>query len=128
MRIAKDDVPVKINVPGAVARQKTEFGDTTGYSNMGGEYFSLGAGADMAPLLHGLEGDLCQCPHWGYILEGSITATYTNGEQELTNKGDLFYWPPGHTIKTDEGAEFILFSPQEEHIQVMNHVLEKVNS
>jgi len=128
MRIAKEDVPVKIDVPGAVARQKTEFGDATGYSKMGGEYFSLGAGTDMTPLLHGLEGDMCQCPHWGYILDGSITATFTNGEQELTNKGDLFYWPPGHTIKTDEGAEFILFSPQEEHSQVMNHVLEKVNS
>ncbi len=128
MRIAKDDVPVKINVPGAVARQKTEFGDTTGYSKMGGEYFSLGAGTDMTPLLHGLEGDMCQCPHWGYILDGSVTATYTNGDQELTNKGDLFYWPPGHTIKTDEGAEFIMFSPQEEHIHVMNHVLEKVNA
>ncbi len=128
MRIAKDDVPVKIDVPGAVARQKTEFGDATGYSKMGGEYFSLGAGTDMTPLLHGLEGDMCQCPHWGYILDGSMTATFTNGEQELTNKGDLFYWPPGHTIKTDEGAEFILFSPQEEHIHVMDHVLEKINS
>jgi hypothetical protein len=128
MRIAKEDVPVKIDVPGAVARQKTEFGDATGYSKMGGEYFSLGAGTDLTPLLHGLEGDMCQCPHWGYILDGSITAILTNSEQELTNKGDLFYWPPGHTIKTDEGAEFILFSPQEEHSHVMNHVLEKVNS
>lgn len=31
MRIAKDDVPVRINAPGAVARQQTDFGDATGF-------------------------------------------------------------------------------------------------
>ena len=54
MRIAKDDVPVRINAPGAVARQQTDFGDATGFGKMGAEYFSLGAGADIAPLLKGL--------------------------------------------------------------------------
>ena len=128
MRIAKDDVPVKIDVPGATARQETEFGDTTGYGKMSGEYFSFGAGTDITPLLHGLDGDLCQCPHWGYVLEGATTATYSNGEQETVSKGDLFYWPPGHTVKADEDAELILFSPQAEHGQVMDHILEKINS
>ena len=127
MHIAKDDVPVKINVPGAVARQETDFGDASGYSKISGEYFSLGAGTDLAELLHGLEGDLCQCPHWGYVLEGSITATYTNGEEESVSKGDLFYWPPGHTVKANAESELILFSPQAEHSQVMDHILEKVN-
>ena len=51
MRIARQDVPVKIDAPGAVARQKTDFGDATGYGTMGGEYFSLGKGADIAELL-----------------------------------------------------------------------------
>ncbi len=127
MHIAKDDVPVKINVPGAVARQETDFGDASGYSKISGEYFSLGAGTDLAELLHGLEGDLCQCPHWGYVLEGSITATYTNGEEESVSKGDLFYWPPGHTVKANAESELILFSPHAEHSQVMDHILEKVN-
>ena len=47
MRIAKNDVPVKIDAPGAVARQMTDFGDATGYGKIGGEYFSLGAGTDI---------------------------------------------------------------------------------
>jgi hypothetical protein len=128
MRIAKDDVPVKIDVPGATVRQETDFGDATGYGKMGGEYFSFGAGTDITPLLHGLEGDLCQCPHWGYVLEGATTAIYTNGEQETVSKGDLFYWPPGHTVKADEDSELIVFSPQVEHGQVMDHILEKINS
>ena len=42
MRIAKNDIPVRINAPGAVARQKTNFGDATGYGTISGEYFSLG--------------------------------------------------------------------------------------
>ena len=59
MRIAKNDIPVRINVPGAVARQKTDFGDASGYGTISGEYFSLGAGTDISPLLKGLKGDLC---------------------------------------------------------------------
>jgi len=127
MRLSKEDVPVKFSAPGAIARQKTDFGDATGFGKISGEYFTLGAGADLAPLLQGLEGDLCQCPHWGYILEGSITTTYTSGEEETATTGDLFYWPPGHTVKADEDSQMILFSPQHEHTQVMDHVMEKMN-
>lgn len=127
MHIAKDDVPVKINVPGAIARQKTEFGDASEYSTLSGEYFSFGAGTDITELLHGLEGDLCQCPHWGYVLEGSTTTTYANGEEETLSKGDLFYWPPGHTVKANAESELILFSPQAEHSHVIDHILEKVS-
>ena len=126
MRIAKNDVPVKIDAPGAVARQKVDFGDATGFGKMGGEYFSLAAGADLAPLLHGLKDNLCQSPHWGYVLEGAITVTYTDGTEEQANGGDLFYWPPGHTVRVTAKAEVILFSPQHEHGVVMDHILTKM--
>lgn len=126
MRIRKQDIPVRMNLPGATARQQIDFGDSTAYSTISGEYFSLGAGTDIAPLLHGLEGDLCQAPHWGYMLEGEVTVTYTDGKHEQTTSGDLFYWPPGHTVKVDKDAEIILFSPQHEHNVVMDHMLEKI--
>ena len=126
MRLAKNDVPVKIDAPGAIARQQTEFGDATGYGQISGEYFTLGAGTDMAPLLHGLEGDMCQCPHWGYVLKGAITTTYTDGREETANEGDLFYWPPGHTVKVGEDSEMVLFSPQKEHNHVFDHIQEKM--
>ena len=122
MRIAKKDVPVRISVPGAIARQKTEFGDATGYGKIAGEYFSMAAGTDIAPLLKGLEDDLCQSPHWGYVLEGEITVTYKDGREELTSGGDLFYWPAGHTVKVGKNAEVILFSPQKEHCEVVDHL------
>lgn len=127
MRIAKEDVPVKIDAPGAVARVQGEFGDAAGCGKMNGEYFSLGAGADIAPLLKGLEGDLCQAPHWGYVIEGKLTVTYGGGNEEEISGGDLFYWPPGHTVKVSEDAEVILFSPQDEHNNVLDHMQAKMS-
>ena len=126
MRIQKNDVPVRIDVPGAIARQQTGFGDATGYGTISGEYFSLGAGTDIAPLLQGLHGDLCQSPHWGYLLQGQLGVTYADGEQETVRTGDLFYWRPGHTVKAGEDSEVVLFSPQHEHSQVIDHMLAKM--
>lgn len=126
MRIARNDIPVKINAPGAVARQQTDFGDASGYGTISGEYFSLGAGADIAPLLKGLQGDLCQCPHWGYLLQGELTVTYADKSEEVITGGDLFYWPPGHTVRVGKDAEVILFSPQDEHGKVIDHMVRKM--
>ena len=99
MHIQASEVPIKVNAPGAVARQQTDFGDATGYGKIGAEHFKMDAGADIAPLLQGLENDLCQAPHWGYLLKGELTVTYTDGATEHVHAGDMFYWPPGHTVK-----------------------------
>ncbi len=122
MRINKKDVPERINIPGAVARQVLDFGDASAYQMMAGEYFSLGAGTDIAPLLKGLEGDMCQSPHWGYLIEGDVTLTYSDGREEIVRGGDLFYWPPGHSVRVGRDAEIILFSPQNEHCVVVEHL------
>ena len=127
MRISKNDVPEVINVPGAIARQVLEFGDASGYAKMAGEYFSLEAGTDIAPLLKGLENDLCQSPHWGYLIKGEITVTYKDGADETVSGADLFYWPPGHSVRAERDAEIILFSPQAEHCTVINHLGKQLN-
>ncbi len=123
MRIPKDQIPAKISIPGAVARQITDFGDATGYGKLAGEYFSLGAGTDIAPLLKGLKGDACHAPHWGYMISGELVVTYTSGKTDTCKGNDLFYWPPGHSVRVVKDAEVILFSPQREHLDVMNHML-----
>lgn len=126
MRIAKTDIPVKFDAPGALARQQTDFGDATDYGTMGGEHFTVSAGADLAPLLKGLEDDLCQAPHWGYFIEGACTVTYGDGSEEYVTSGDLFYWPPGHTVRMEKDSEFVLFSPQHEHTPVMDHIRKQI--
>jgi hypothetical protein len=128
MRVAKDDVDVRMEIPGAVIRQRTEFGDVRGYGTISGEYFTLSAGVDTTPLFQGLEGNLCQCPHWGFVLRGRITTTNAMGVQETVNANDLFYWPPGHNVKVDADAEIIMFSPQREHSLVIDHMIEKVKN
>lgn len=124
MRIAKQDIDVQMQIPGAVIRQHKDFGDSSGYGKISGEYFSLAAGVDTTPLFQGLDGDLCQCPHWGYVLEGKVTTTDADGQSESVGTGDLFYWPPGHNVRVDSDAELIMFSPQHEHSEVIDHMID----
>jgi len=49
MRIAKEQVDVRMQVPGAVIRQRRDFGDATGYGKISGEFFTLSAGVDTTP-------------------------------------------------------------------------------
>ena len=124
MRVSKSDVDIKMQIPGAVIRQHKNFGDASGLGKISGEYFSLSAGVDTTPLFQGLEGNLCQSPHWGYVLEGQLTTTDASGMTETVSANDLFYWPPGHNVKVDADAEIIMFSPQHEHSHVINHMIE----
>ena len=128
MRVAKEKVEVRLEIPGAVIRQRTEFGNVSGFDTISGEYFTLSAGVDTTPLMQGLEGDLCQCPHWGFVLSGQLTTTDANGARETVNANDLFYWPPGHNVKVDADAEIVMFSPQREHSHVIEHMIEKVKA
>lgn len=122
MHITKEDVPVKLSVPGATARQQQGFGAGSPYGAISGEYFSLAEGTDIAPLLKGLDHDSCHSPHWGYVLDGTLEVTYDDHPDETCTGGDLFYWPPGHSIRVTADAEIVLFSPHAEHTAVIDHM------
>ncbi len=126
MRVAKEDVDVRMQIPGAVVRQRKEFGSVKGYDTISGEYFSLSAGVDTTPLFVGLAGNVCQCPHWGFVIRGEIMTTNSAGEQETVTTNDLFHWPPGHNVRVLADADIIMFSPQREHSQVIDHMIEMV--
>ena len=125
MRVTKDEVNVRMEIPGAIIRQRTHFGTVKGFDKISGEYFTLSAGVDTTPLFQGLEGNLCQSPHWGFVLRGKITMTDANGARETVTANDLFYWPPGHNVKVEADAEIIMFSPQHEHSVVIDHMIAK---
>lgn len=124
MRIPKEEIPVKLDVPGARARQLSDFGEASG--TIGAEYFSLGTGTDIAPLLQGLEHDSCHAPHWGYVISGDVVVSYDDGSTDRCVGGDVFHWPPGHSVRVEHDAEIILFSPQHEHLEVMAHMARKL--
>jgi len=54
MKVAKENIEVKLEIPGATVRQRTNFGDASGLGKISGEYFSLAAGVDTTPLFIGL--------------------------------------------------------------------------
>ncbi len=81
-----------------------------GYAVM---FTSIREDSDLAPLLKGLPGDSCQCPHWGYVTAGRLTVRYGD-QEEIIEPGDAFYLPPGHVPAAVAGTEFVMFSPQDE--------------
>ncbi len=77
------------------------------------DFVTIRQSHSLAPLLRGLPGDSCQCPHWGYLFAGKITVSYADHE-ETYEAGDAFYMPPGHVPAAEAGTEFIQFSPKEQ--------------
>ena len=68
---------------------------------------------DGTPMLKGLPGDHCNCPHWGYVLSGRLTFRFPDHE-EVFEPGDAFYLPAGHIPLAEAGSEYVQFSPAEE--------------
>jgi hypothetical protein len=70
----------------------------------------LAKGHDARPLFKGLPGDLCQCPHWGYVITGTLRVWTADGSA-LYHAGQAFYWPPGHAPEALEDSDFLEISP-----------------
>ena len=120
MHSAIEDIPIEMQVDGIVTRG-TECGDVIL------RHINLPAGVDFTPLFKGLPDDRCQCPHWGYVLSGSITVRYTDGTEENTCAGETYYWPGGHTGWTTEGVVFLEFSPASELRPVLEHLAKQLS-
>jgi len=116
MKINKEDIPVTMEAPGTIMRALPEYGGMTVCYN------ELPKGTDFTPLLKGLSNDSCHCPHWGYVIEGSIMVKYDNGTEETVKAGEVFYWPAGHTAIVQEDVKLIDFSPSKEFSEVITHV------
>jgi hypothetical protein len=83
-------------------------------------------GTDASPLLEGLPQNLCQCPHWGTVLKGSIHVRYGDGSEEIVRAGDVYYWPPGHSVRVDEDYEAVEFSPSDAMCALLEHLKSKL--
>jgi len=110
---------------------REQLGDMARGMDAGGHTMALMAlpdGTDFCGLLKGLPHDHCQCPHWGYILEGRVRVDYQNGTTEIVEPGDLYYWPPGHTIAVEGDTRYVEFSPAAELSEVLDHVVAKLQT
>jgi hypothetical protein len=120
MKIQREEMPVTMEGPGTIMR------GITGYGGMTVGYNQLPAGTDFSPLLHGLKNNSCQCPHWGYMIEGELLIKYDDGKEETLRTGDVFYLPPGHTAIVLKDMKFLDFSPEKELEVVMSHIAKKM--
>ena len=91
-----------------VAEDRT--GDMDGYTV---NFVSIRQDHDLAPMLSGLPGGRCSCPHWGYVIKGRMIVRYADHE-EVCETGDAFYMPPGHAPAAEAGTEFIQISPSDQ--------------
>ncbi|SYZ72367.1 conserved hypothetical protein [Candidatus Zixiibacteriota bacterium] len=119
MKLRKEEIPVALEMPVAAFR-------AVEWDKLAVAYVTLKAGTNATPLLQGLTRDHCQCPHWGYMLEGAIHVRYEDGKEEVCRAGEVFYWPDGHTVWVDEDTSFIEFSPKEELKKVYDHLGKKI--
>ncbi|MFI5508728.1 hypothetical protein ACIA48_14740 [Mycobacterium sp. NPDC051804] len=108
------DIPVAVGGDGVDFRSQ-EVGE------MSIAWVKLAAGADLRPALAGLPGDMCQCPHWGYMLNGQLRMHTPTGPLTYS-AGEAFYWAAGHAPEAVTDCEYIDFSPTEELKTVLRHV------
>ena len=113
--ITRTELPVVLEAQGVEVRA-TEAGELTA------GWFSLAKGVDLGPALVGLPGDLCPCPHWGYMLKGRCAC----GRRPATasyRAGQAFYWAPGHAPVALEDCEYVDFSPTRDLTKVVEHIM-----
>jgi hypothetical protein len=115
MRGSRKDLP-KVLDTSEMVMHLGEWGD------MNVEFWTFPKKHDITPMLKGLPDDLCQCPHWGYIMRGRIIVKYKDHE-EIVNAGDAYYSPPGHTAIIDAGTEALEFSPKDKFKKGMEVVM-----
>jgi hypothetical protein len=121
MHTPVDGMPIVLKVDGIETRSAENGGVLA-------RHVQLPPGVDFTPLFKGLPDDLCQCPHWGYVLAGSIHVRYADGTEELNSAGDVYYWRGGHTGWTDEGVTFLEWSPTAEIQPVLEHLAAQMSA
>lgn len=104
MSTAIHDMPVEV-AQGDLETRYLELGD------MAVRHLSVPPGTDFGSVLKGLPGDRCPSPHWGIVLEGSLTLEHADGSTETANAGEIFHWPAGHTGTSRGGAVFLEIGP-----------------
>ena len=119
MRETIEKLPTAIGVEG-VTVQGADWG------GMMAGHLKMAKGVDFAPVLQGLPDDRCPVPHWGYVIEGRIEVLYTDGARETVRAGELYYWPPGHTVMFPEDTTYVEFSPAREMLDLLGHVKGKM--
>jgi hypothetical protein len=109
---SQEQVPIEFEADVAQTRTVEGGGMTIAFER-------LSAGVETAPLFVGLPDDACQSPHWGYLVEGRLRVTHTDGTEETISAGQAYYLPAGHNVVVEDDALVVEFSPTEDRARTM---------
>ena len=109
-----EDLPIVFDAGGAQIR-------ATDVGGMTVTFYRLPAGADARPLLVGLPGDACHCPHWAYVITGKVRIHTPTGAVDV-NAGEGFHVEPGHAPETLEDTELFEVSPTPQSHELWEHL------
>ena len=82
------------------------------------EITTLSPKQDYASMFKDLPDGMCQAPHWGYVVSGTLKIKYADHEETI-KAGEAFYLSPGHIPYVEENTELVQFSPADKFKQTM---------
>ena len=100
MRASKDEMKVVLTTP------KFTFHEAV-WGDMHAGFETYHQEVDLSPLFKGLPQNMCQAPHWGYVIKGEYRVLYADGHKEIYRTGDAYYMPPGHSPAMSACSEII---------------------
>jgi hypothetical protein len=79
---------------------------------------------DCSRVYRGLPGDVCPCPHYGYIFEGRLRCVYRGSDwpDEVAETGDVYFFQPGHVLVYEEPSKILEFNPAGALHLLMDHI------
>ena len=118
MQSATTNLPVVLEVPEATVRCEQ-------WGEMMVEAGTFRQDIDVTGLFKGLPDDRCQCPHWGYVVKGTMHYRFA-GHDEVYQQGEVYYVAPGHLPIFEAGAEYIELSPADAFAKTAEVVLANI--
>ena len=109
-----DDLEVALAGPGVEIR-------TVEAAGMTNALIRLSAGFDARPVFKGLPGDLCQVPHWGYVISGQLALWTADGSRRTYEPGGLRLGARPCS-GCGRGHQFVELSPSDGYAGLMAHV------
>ena len=127
MRIAKEDVEIKMQIPGAVIRQRTDFGDTAATARSAANISPSPQASIPRRFSRDWKAISASVPIGVSCCAGELTTTDANGQAGDGHRARPVLLAARAQREVDADAEIVMFSPQHEHSHVINHMIDQVN-
>jgi hypothetical protein len=105
MHAVRHELPLSLDEGSLLSREATWGPVHVVFQSLPAKWTDAGLFADAA------DGQ-CPCPHWGYMLRGTMRNIYADHD-ELVHAGAAYYIPPGHTIRAVTDCELVEFSAED---------------